>query len=341
MLRVFILSLCLIAVFTQKQSELDNLLFKKYQKFLTKFEKSYPNMDEMNAKFAVFKQNYLKAKLKAAQFPKTEDVKSFGTTEFMDMTEEEFSKNYLTLNQTALPNNTTKFYFNQTINKTNGRFLQNDDVPESWDWTERGAVNPIRNQGLCGGCWAFSAVSNMESQYYLKTGVLPKLSEQQLIDCDPLNSGCSGGIMHNTFTYIKYNGIQSRDEYPYQYTQGICRYNPLQTNLILQGYLTPGSNDEESIKEMLYRNGPLSITINASLLQYYTGGVFNVPYEYCPYAPNHGVNLVGYGVTKSGLKYWKVRNTWGSRWGEGGYFRIARGAGLCGVNMYVISALLN
>jgi len=91
---------------------------------------------------------------------------------------------------------------------------------------------------------------------------------------------------------------------------------------------------------MLYQVGPLAVTINARNLQYYTGGVINIPYESCPYSPTHGVNIVGFGTTIYGLDYWIVRNTWGSNWGEGGYFRIARGRGLCGINQYVISAII-
>jgi cathepsin F len=342
MLKVLLFVLCLAIAHSQSESgsEFDAFLFKKYQKFMTKYGKSYPTLEEMNSKFEIFKKNYLKAKLHEEEFKKAEEeTKTFGTTEFMDMDGEEFEKTHLNLNQTEMPND-TEIYFNSTQTNETGRFLQEEEIPENWDWTEKNALNPVRNQGYCGGCWAFSAISNIESAYFIKYGKLPSFSEQQLVDCDPYNSGCAGGIMHRTFYYIKYWGLHDSSVYPYEFRRGTCRYNSTIASLAIRGYTTPGTDDEEKIKEMLYKMGPLSITINARLLQYYRGGVLDVPYSMCPYAPNQGVNIVGYGVTRTGIKYWKVRNTWGPRWGEKGYFRIARGKGLCGLNQYVISALI-
>jgi C1A family cysteine protease len=319
-----------------QQGELDTLLFKKYQKFLVLYEKNYSSLEEINRKFPVFKQNYLKAKLENSNVEQSGKT-ILGVTEFMDMTSEEFESNYLKLDHTDLPND-TEIYFNNTDTKSNLRFLE--DIPEEWDWTTKGAVNPIRNQGFCGGCWAFSAISNIESANFIKNGILTSFSEQQLVDCDFYNSGCAGGIMHKTFLYIKQYGLVNSTEYPYNFKQGKCKYNSSEATSIIKSWTSPGTDDEEKIKEMLYKVGPLSITINARILQYYKGGVLNVSYDKCPYAPSHGVNLVGYGVTSTGLKYWKVRNTWGTRWGENGYFRIARGKSLCGLNKYVITAVL-
>jgi cathepsin F len=164
---------------------------------------------------------------------------------------------------------------------------------------------------------------------------------QQLIDCSPYDSGCNGGMPHTAYNYIQQSGgIQSWSSYPFFGYQGYCRYNPNAVIARVAGYTSAGSTNEDVIAAYLYKTGPLAITINASSLQYYQGGIYNVPYNYCPYAPDHGVVLVGYGVTNSGQKYWIVKNSWGSSWGEAGYFRIARGVGLCGVNQYVISAIL-
>jgi C1A family cysteine protease len=147
--------------------------------------------------------------------------------------------------------------------------------------------------------------------------------------------------MGNALYYAQISGVQLAKSYPYTFSQGYCRYDITQASAIVKSYYMAGTEDEEFIKKMLYNVGPLAVTINGATLQYYTGGVINVPYEQCPYAPNHGVNLVGYGTTESGLDYWIVRNTWGPSWGEKGNFRLARGRGLCGINKYVISAILN
>lgn len=352
----------------------DREVFEEFEKFLKQFNKSYTNMTEFTIKYQAFKKNFfIREKLmnneKNGTFiNETEDDDddsrtSFGDTPFMDLTPEEFEKGYLSLNTSDVPEGTEYYFDNSTVSEGEGdddddeegeneeeekeelRFLQIENtkkkLPKHWDWRKKGAVNSVQNQGNCGGCWAFSAVANLEGVYFKKYGKLPKFSEQQLIDCDSLNSGCAGGIMHNAFTYIKQAGITDENYYPFYQSQGYCRYNPSAVTDIVKGYRFAGTESEKKIRRMLKEVGPLAITINARTLQYYNGGVIDIPYSSCPYAPNHGVNLVGYGTTKKGLKYWIVRNTWGPNWGEGGYFRIARGKGLCGVNKYVITAVLN
>jgi cathepsin F len=315
----------------------EKVLFAKYQKFMQQFNKTYNTLDEMQGKFKVFTNNL--------NMTERSVNKSLGVTKFMDMTPEDFQKKYLKLNVSMqLPLNNTKNWYNETKGtETKGRFLQSlgNPVPASFDWRKKGAVNEVQNQGICGGCWAFSAVANLEGLYFIKYGYLPKFSEQQLIDCDPYNSGCGGGIMGNAYEYLRTYGIQSEATYSYLFDQGYCQYNSQAANSVVSTWTSAGTDDEEYIKEMLYTTGPLAVTINASTLQYYTGGVIDVIYEECPIGPNHGVNLVGYGTSEYGQDYWIVRNTWGSDWGEEGYFRLARGRSLCGINQYVVSAILH
>jgi cathepsin F len=310
------------------------------------YGKSYSSIEEMTQKYQVFKKNYLAAKLQYEEMDSKEEL-SYGASEFMDMTPEEFEKQYLTLKGNEVPTDYEVYYHgNQTENteeflKNRNLQEQSEEIPESFDWRTKGAVSPVRTQGGCGSCWAFSSISNIESQYFIKYGVLPNLSEQQLIDCDSSNSGCSGGIIHYAFNHIRLNGgLVPESKYSYLGFNSYCKFNPNDVVVKVKAYQMAGTMDEEIIKEMLYKQGPLAITINARTLQYYTGGIINLPYAYCPYAPNHGVNLVGYGVSTTGLKYWIVRNTWGAYWGEGGYFRIARGRGLCGVNAYISTAII-
>ena len=98
--------------------------------------------------------------------------------------------------------------------------------------------------------------------------------------------------------------------------------------------------DEDEIKEFLYENGPLAIALNADPLQTYSSGIIDLPESKCPSSGiNHAVLLVGYGT--SGLDYWIVKNSWGSSWGERGYFRIRRGNGTCGINCYITTALVS
>lgn len=313
----------------------DKQMYEKYKSFMKTFNKTYSTFDEMQKRFKCFCDNMKKAEMMSSKQNKSYQM---GMTKFMDITPEEFGSKYLNKNMTNvhLSSNTTKKNYSEIKNK-NGRFLQN--IPASWDWRDHGAVNPIQNQGECGGCWAFSAVANLETLYYRKYGVLPKFSEQQLIDCDGSNSGCSGGLMGPAMDYVQTYGLQSAATYEYENYQGYCRQDRFQSTSFLTGWIQADSDDEEYIKEMLYTMGPLSVTINANSLMYYTGGVYAVGLDECPYNPTHGVNLVGYGTDEWGTDYWIVRNTWGEDWGEYGYFRLARGYGLCGINAYVVSGV--
>lgn len=314
-------------------------IFLKFEEFQLKFNKTYDSLEELSKRFEIFRKNLDSLKLSNNSTYSPEEC-HFGITQFMDMTPEEFKGNFTTLNMTDFPSNATAFFANSTFNSSR-RFLQSEDIiPENFDWRDHGVLGHVKLQGSCGGCWAFSALTSLESAIYRKYGYLPILSVQQLVDCDNGNWGCSGGIIHNAYQYIRDYGVEEAQTYPYEYGQGSCRYNSRRAKFSLANFVYLGDDDEVKMKAMLIKYGPLAITINANLLQYYTGGVLNVEYESCPYAPTHGVVIVGYGTTKRGLDYWIVRNSWGPNWGEDGYFRISRGRGLCGVNKYVTAALL-
>ncbi|KAF9606692.1 hypothetical protein IFM89_027736 [Coptis chinensis] len=98
-------------------------------------------------------------------------------------------------------------------------------VPSSMDWRKKGAVTPIKDQGQCGSCWAFSAVAAMEGATQLKTGKLISLSEQELVDCDTkgVDQGCEGGEMDDAFLFVQRNkGIASETTYPYTAADNTC-----------------------------------------------------------------------------------------------------------------------
>ena len=96
------------------------------------------------------------------------------------------------------------------------------------DWRIKGYVTPVKDQKLCGSCWAFSATGALEAQYFAKTQKLVSLSEQNFVDCSQKfgNSGCKGGLVQSAYMYIRNNsGIDTESSYPYEARGDRCRYN--------------------------------------------------------------------------------------------------------------------
>lgn len=220
-----------------------------------------------------------------------------------------------------------------------------------FSWVTNGALNTPRNQGSCGSCWSFSTVSNIESMYYIKYKKLLALSEQQLIDCDNAgtNKGCNGGTTGAAFTYVKNNGLGLAFGYTNGYATGYlskvgtCQYNKINSAVKVTGfyYLSPSTYSEDDLKDYIATYGPVSVAINANTLQYYSSGIWLADSTQCdPDTLNHAVNLVGYGTSAYGTPYWILRNSWGTTWGENGYFRFYRGKNVCGMTGYVTQAII-
>jgi C1A family cysteine protease len=205
-------------------------------------------------------------------------------------------------------------------------FDQTVQVPDSIDWRTKNAVSPVKDQGFCGSCWAFSTTGALESAHYLKTGVMTQLSQQILVDCaSNAGAGCDGGMQGPAYDYINMNGgIPDQIGYgDYMMINQMCR-KPHGEMIKISGYVNVTANDENALKQAIATVGPVAVSIDASQLafSYYQEGVFYA--EKCSSTNlDHAVLAVGYG-TENGQDYWLVKNSWSTYWGNGGYIKMAR-----------------
>ncbi|CAD5205989.1 unnamed protein product [Bursaphelenchus okinawaensis] len=304
--------------------------FNNFQRFVELNGKKYKTVEEARERYAIYKTNLIQAQLHQQHEQGTAE---FGETKFMDLTSEEYEKQILS----EIKNNPLK-----ASRKLTEAELKQYDVSdiEAFDWRDKGYVNPVKDQGSCGSCWAFSVVGNIEGQWKRKTGQLERLSEQELVDCDWKDFACKGGEMDWAYgEIIRIGGLVSEKDYEYVGEKCFCRVDEYPFVAYINGSLhLPDS--ENVIKNYLYYNGPLSIGLNAKTLQYYKKGIHHPWAVFCKPDINHAVLLVGFGVEK-GNPYWILKNSWGDWWGEDGYFRLYRGKNVCGISQYATSAIIH
>jgi len=260
---------------------------------------------------------------------------TLGLNQFADMTPKEFASLQTLWPSTLGTEHSTAPRRHEVTGK---------DVPASVDWRSQGVVNPVKNQGQCGSCWAFSTIDSYESQVAIKTGKLVSFSEQDLVDCvknqavpgstDTCCDGCNGGLMDYAFAYMiaKQNGEDDTEaSYAYKGADGTCKFTAASTaGSPVTSYTDITAGDESALKDAVANVGPISVAVDANMFwQLYHGGVFE-PLTGCGTSLNHGVAVVGYG-TDGGKDYWIVRNSWGATWGESGYMRLVAGKNECGV----------
>lgn len=204
------------------------------------------------------------------------------------------------------------------------------EIPDEVDWRTQGYVTAIKNQGQCGSCWAFSSTGSLEGQTFKKTGTLPDLSEQNLVDCTKSygNEGCKGGWYENSFKYIRDNhGIDSETGYPYYARElGYCYYRSDYNTAEDTGFVDLPSGDENALKTAVATIGPISVAIDAthaSFMSYRSGVYIEPSCGNTLYNLDHAVLVIGYG-TENGEDYWLVKNSWGTYWGDAGYIKMAR-----------------
>jgi C1A family cysteine protease len=296
----------------------------EFNLFKRKYAKSYPSVAEHERRYQIFEDNMQKAAAKTAR----SQAARFGMTKFSDLTAEEFRSTYLmnvTFDRNALPKKSVW---------TPSNIQQ---MPSSFDWSSKGMVTPVNNQGQCGSCWDFSATETMESVWAIAGNALTPFSEQQILDCDTSgeDQGCNGGWPYGAYEYvISAGGIEPDSDYTYSAEQGSCQFNQGDVDGKFSNwqYVTQ-SQDENAMQQFLYQNSPLSVCVDAESWQSYSGGVIT-PSDGCGESLDHCVQATGWS-SESGTNAWNIRNSWDTDWGENGYIYLQMGSDVCGVAQVV------
>ncbi|XP_010052206.2 senescence-specific cysteine protease SAG39 [Eucalyptus grandis] len=298
---------------------------ERHEQWMARHGRVYKADGEKERRFMIFKNNV--EFIESFNENNTRPYK-LGINGFADLTNDEFK---------ATRNGYKRSSSVSSSGPKSFRYENVTAVPSTVDWRQKGAVTPVKEQGQCGCCWAFSAVAATEGIHQLTTGNLVSLSVQQLVDCDTKgdNRGCAGGFVNAAFKFIIDNdGLTTEDNYPYEAVKGTCDAGKAESPAAkITGYEDVPSNSESALSQAV-ANQPVSVAIDAdgSHFQFYSGGVFTGD---CQTDLDHGVTVVGYGTSDDGTKYWLVKNSWGAGWGENGYIRMKRDIdaveGLCGI----------
>ncbi|XP_045477244.1 procathepsin L-like [Harmonia axyridis] len=304
----------------------------EWRRFQSKYDKSYRSVVEYKKRMAIFEENLREYEIHNVLYERGEVSYKKGVNKFTDMTKEEFME-----------------FVNRGMKGKRGRNKRslvatdkNVTIPSYVNWVEKGAVTKVKDQGLCGSCYAFSAIGSLESNYKIFKGKLIPFSEKQLVDCswNQGNYGCEGGLVSTAYEYVEKYGIESEKDYPYQDDDGHCYYDKTKVVTKIKGYVEIEEGSERDLQIAVATMGPVSVAMDATFeLQGYDYGILDD--KFCTtYELNHYVVVVGYGVD-NGIEYYLVKNSWGEDWGDHGYFKIVRNKNnRCGIATMAVYPLM-
>lgn len=292
-----------------------------YDMFLARYGKSYNSVDEYEFRKALFDN--------AQKFIDEENAKGHSYTlamnEFGDWTDEEYNR------MLGFKGESHSKHPENPLNSV-------EDNKKTIDWQAEGVVSEVKNQGSCGSCWAFSAVGALEAAHAIHgDGEVQQYAEQQLVDCDKACNGCNGGEMYDAFAYYESVGACHEKNYPYVAYDQCCDAE------LCDDDSSPISSHELHLnnspafirKQLVYGPHSLGVAAGNDAFRYYSSGELDDP-NACGDRLDHGVLLVGYIAER---KAWKVKNSWGPKWGEAGYIYIkdvpSSKSGVCGVNLEI------
>ncbi|TVU07259.1 hypothetical protein EJB05_47307, partial [Eragrostis curvula] len=319
-------SVCLCSsVLAVRELSDNSAMAARHEQWMVQYGRVYKDAAEKARRFEVFSDNVAFIE----SFNAGNHKFWLGVNQFADLTNDEF--------KAAKANKGFKPHFTSVSTGFKYENLSIDALPVTVDWRTKGAVTPIKNQGQCGCCWAFSAVAAMEGIVKLSTSNLISLSEQEIVDCDThgTDEGCEGGWMDGAFEFvIKNGGVATESNYPYKAVDGKCKGGSKSAATIKGHEDVPVNNEAALMKAVA--NQPVSVAVDAGdqTFQFYSGGVMTGS---CGTELDHGIAAIGYGIESDGTKYWILKNSWGTTWGEKGFLRMEKDIsdkrGMCGLAM--------
>jgi len=299
---------------------------KMFDDFIVKYHKAYASQEEYNLRLQTFREN-----LAVAEERNLLGGAQHGVTKFSDLSAAEFKSMYLGYKAGS---------GRAAIGNASVLKAGVSAPPASVDWRTKGVVTPVKDQGQCGSCWAFSVTEEIETDWIMAGNSMVELSPQQIVDCDTVDQGCNGGDTPTAYAYVKANGLESESSYPY--TSGVfslggdgsgggsCSYKASEVVVNITGfaYGTTGNN-ENTMQANVATIGPMSVCLAASAWQTYTSGIMTA--AECGMQVDHCVQVVGYNTGSSLGSYWIVRNSWNTDWGIQGYIWVQLGKNACDI----------
>ncbi|GAB6025598.1 hypothetical protein CHUAL_011325 [Chamberlinius hualienensis] len=326
-------SITLVVIFCSRSRSItvDELLKEEFQLFQLQYGRNYESQSEYQFRMNIYLENRMMIASHNQKYHQGISTFSMEINRFADRSDEEL---FGMEDNKNIPNN--EFPHIQVINASSSV-----DIPDELDWRDHpGFVNPVRDQGDCKSAWAFAFAAIMESHHFNASKKSVVLSVQQFLDCT--NYGCNinydGNAVINAFVYqFENGGVASEKDYPYKGKVGKCYYTWGMRVLEVVATATYKPHNERNAVYACATYGPLFAAIDGQQKSFifYKSGIYKD--ENCrknPKESNFVVLIIGYGIDKTtGQKYWIVKNTWGTKWGEDGYIRIDRsGHNQCGIH---------
>jgi C1A family cysteine protease len=306
----------------------------EFDLFATRYAKHYPTVAEREERRSTFESNH---RLIQQHNARKDVTYTMAMNHFGDMTAAEMRSLVYPRNDRA-----RKYAKAHPAHATHKKSDAGSN-PSYVNWVEKGAVNPPKDQGICGSCWTFGTIGSIEGAWAVKTGKLLSLSEQQLVDCawtpwndpDSANLGCDGGYAAAAMQWAVDNGgLATEMSYPYLMQDHWCQAGDVSSGVQLRGYVNVTQADESALMDAVANIGPVAIAIDAMYpsLTFYQSGVYSDPNCKSDLdSLDHEVLAVGYGTTSGGQDYWLIKNSWSTHWGDSGYVYMLRGQNMCGV----------